>query len=533
MQLPKFTDALPIPPVLKPKDSKAGVPYYTVKMKEFQQKLHRDLPTTTLWGYEGIYPGPTIKVHRGEKIKVKWENNLPVNHHLLPLDTTIHGSGSPNPAVRTVVHVHGAKVDYKSDGYPEAWYTNSFGQVGPHFRREVYEYTNDQQATTLWYHDHAMGITRLNVYAGLAGFYLIHDAREEALNLPGGKYDIPLLIQDKSFNEDGSLFYPSGPAAPGPDIPNPSIVPAFFGDSILVNGKVWPYLEVEPRKYRFRLLNGSNDRTYNIKLDGGQDGTVPSWFQIATDGGLIEKPVTLSQLIISPAERAEVIIDFSGFEDRNIIFTNTQPPVDPETTGQIIQFRVGSSLSQPDTSVIPSFMSPFYPIPERYADKTRDMTIVVSPDKYGRPMFMLNGMMWDDPVTEKPVLDSVEIWRIINSGLGTHPIHLHLVQFNILDRQPFDVAQYNSTGNIIFTGPAVPPDPNEIGWKDTVRANAGFVTRIIARFEDFTGLYVWHCHILEHEDYDMMRPLKVVKWACGPNIQNPAVNHGTGAHMEH
>ncbi len=511
MELEKYVDPLSVPPVLKPEKQKYGCTYYCVKMEEFKKKLHRDLPATTLWGYNGIYPGPTIVVQRNEKIKVMWENHLPVSQHLLPVDTTVHGAGPCEPSVRTVVHLHGANVESKNDGYPEAWFTNNYGEVGPEFIKEIYEYTNNQQATTLWYHDHALGITRLNVYSGLAGIYIIHDSYEEELNLPRDKYDIPLVLQDKSFNEAGSLLYPSGPAEPPADYPHPSIVPGFLGDTILVNGTVWPYLEVEPKKYRFRLLNASNDRIYNLQLEAENGEAKPPWYQIGTDGGLLERPVPLNNLIMAPAERAEFIIDFSNYSGKSILFTNSEPPVDRDTTGQVMQFKVTLPLSKPDRYELPTFLYPLYKLQECEVEKTRDMFIAVNTDQYGRPQFRLNNMMWDDPITEMPVLNSVEVWRLINPGRGVHPIHLHLVQFQILDRQPFDVTQYTDTGKLAFTGPAIPPDPNEAGWKDTVRANPGFVTRIIMRFADYAGLYVWHCHILEHEDYDMMRPIKVIK----------------------
>ena len=531
MQLEKFVDPLPIPPILKPERENYDATYYCVKMKEFKQKLHRDLPSTTLWGYEGMYPGPTIAVHRKEKVRIRWENHLPVSQHLLPVDTTVHGAGPDEPRVRTVVHLHGANVDSKSDGYPEAWFTNDFRETGPEFTRETYEYTNDQQAATLWYHDHAIGTTRLNVYAGLAGIYIIHDECEKSLNLPKGKYDIPLVIQDKSFNEDGSLLYPSGPANPTPGIPNPSIVPGFLGDTILVNGKIWPYLEVEPRKYRFRSLNASNSRFYNLQLVSENNASKLPWFQIGTDGGLLERPVLLNQLIMAPAERAEFIIDFSAFSGQNILITNSQPPVDSDTTGQVIQFRVTLPLSKPDPGDIPAFLRPIYPLDEYCVDKTRDMFTVVNLDQYGRPHFLLNKMMWDEPITEKPILNSIELWRLINSGRGVHPIHIHLVQFQILDRQPFDADRYNKSGEIIATGPAIPPDLNERGWKDTVRSNPGFITRIIMRFKDYAGMYVWHCHILEHEDYDMMRPIKVIKYSSkytGKEAHIPPHTGGNG-----
>ncbi|MDQ7861053.1 multicopper oxidase domain-containing protein [Peribacillus frigoritolerans] len=188
-------------------------------MTEFKQSLHSELNDTKVWGYEGSYPGPTIEVESGEKVVIKWTNNLPAKH-LLPVDYTVHGAHLDVPEVRTVVHVHGASVEPESDGYPEAWFTRGFKQVGPYFRKKVYQYDNNMQACTLWYHDHTLGITRLNIYAGLAGFYLIRDHRERLLNLPCGQYEIPLIIQDKSFNEDGSLFYPRQPEKTSPAIRN-------------------------------------------------------------------------------------------------------------------------------------------------------------------------------------------------------------------------------------------------------------------------------------------------------------------------
>ena len=510
MPLTKFVDALPIPPVLKPTKTRQGVAQYKVKMKEVHQKLHRDLPPTKVWGYDGLYPGPTIVTNRNDKIRIEWENELPAVH-LLPLDTTIHGASKDVPQVRTVVHLHGAKVAADSDGYPDAWFSRHYKTVGSAFKQKVYEYTNHQPATTLWYHDHALGITRLNVYAGLAGFYIIHDKQEQSLNLPNGTYDIPLLIQDRTFNADGSLFYPSQPQNPTPEMPNPSIVPGFFGDTILVNGMVWPYLEVEPRKYRFRLLNGSNSRIYNMSLTADTaEGFAPLWVQIGTDGGLLRRPVRLYQLTMAPAERAEVIIDFTEFAGQTIRLTNSQTPYDPETTGNIMQFRVLPKLSKPDTSSIPNLLSTNIPYFDQATAKERSMFFKVDEDSYGRPQFMLNGMMWDDPVTEKPVLGSTEVWNIFNAGTGIHPVHLHLVQFQIISRQPFDTDLFNSSMEVNLTGPPIPPDANEIGWKDTVRTLPGHITKIMMRFTDYNGSYVWHCHILEHEDYDMMRPLEVV-----------------------
>lgn len=281
MTLEKFADALPIPDTLKPVQQTTEKTYYEVTMEECAHQLHRDLPPTRLWGYNGLFPGPTIEVKRNENVYVKWMNNLP-SEHFLPIDHTIHHSDSQHeePEVKTVVHLHGGVTPDDSDGYPEAWFSKDFEQTGPYFKREVYHYPNQQRGAILWYHDHAMALTRLNVYAGLVGAYIIHDPKEKRLKLPSGEYDVPLLITDRTINEDGSLFYPSGPENPSPSLPKPSIVPAFCGDTILVNGKVWPYLEVEPRKYRFRVINASNTRTYNLSLDNGGE-----FIQIGSDGG--------------------------------------------------------------------------------------------------------------------------------------------------------------------------------------------------------------------------------------------------------
>ena len=499
--LTRYVDPLPIPGIMRPKGIQRLSPYYEVTMTEFGQKLHRDLPPTTVWGYNGTYPGATFEVLKDKPIWVKWINNLP-SRHLLPIDHTIHGAEPPTPDVRTVVHLHGGNVPPQSDGFPEDWFIPGASAT--------YYYPNRQQATTLWYHDHALGITRLNVYAGLAGFYLIRDPFEKCLRLPRGKYEIPLVIQDRSFNEDGSLFYPDQGVTPV----HPVWVPEFFGNTILVNGKVWPYLEVEPRRYRFRILNGSNARAYSMKLSSGQP-----FYQIGTDGGFLPAPVQVTEILLAPAERADVIIDFSDHKNEQIILTNSaRSPLpggdlpDPATTGQIMQFRVTLPLSGRDMSIIPARLHPFRQLYEQQARVVRDLTLneILDPNNGNPQILLLNNLHWDDPITEKPKLGTVEVWRYINLTEDGHPMHLHLVQVQILDRQPFNVDTYKSTGQIVFTGSALPPAPNEAGWKDTVRANPAMITRIIMRFGDFTGKYVWHCHILEHEDNEMMRPYEVV-----------------------
>ncbi|NLZ49844.1 MAG: multicopper oxidase domain-containing protein [Clostridiales bacterium] len=500
--IPKFVDKLPIPGVLTPDEKGEGYAYYDIVMRRARHRFHRDFPLTEIWGYNGTYPGPTIEAYKGQTVFVKWQNKLPCKH-LLPVDKTIHGAIN-NPEVRTVVHLHGAEVAPDSDGHPEAWYTRDYITTGSKFSRKVYRYLNDQQATTLWYHDHALGITRLNVYAGLAGFYIIHDDLEERLNIPKGEYDIPLLIQDKSFNPDGSLFYPAEPANPVEGV-YPSIVPAFIGNTIVVNGKLWPYHEVEPRKYRFRILNGSNTSGFTFKLSNGQ-----SFWQIGTDGGLLQEPVEINSFMLEPAERIDLIIDFSQLEGETVtLMTDNEDP----NTSNVMQFKVVLPLKKEDTTEIPKTLNHFMELNPTLAKQTRRVSLDTATDSHGRPLLLLNNLMWDDPATETPEYDSIEIWEIVNPTQFAHPIHLHLVQFQILDRRPFDVDYYRRTGRIRYfiNRRAEEPLPFERGWKDVVRAEAGKVTRIIAHFKNFYGDYVWHCHILEHEDFDMMRPLRVIK----------------------
>ena len=294
--LEKFVDPLPIPPVAK---STGAQRRYRLEMTEFLGKVHRDLPPTRMWGYNGSSPGPVIEARSGQSVSVEWVNHLP-KKHLFPIDYNLHGSEKDKPDVRSVVHVHGAKTQPENDGYPEDWVTPG--------KSIAYRYPNNQDAATLWYHDHAMGINRLNIYAGLFGLFLIRDAQEDALNLPKGRYEIPLVIYDRSFLQDGGLDYPvSG-------MPNMPWVPEAFGEAMMVNGKLTPYLEVEPRRYRFRILNAANGRFFHLSLSNGQQ-----FFQIGSDQGLMPAPVALNDFVIAPGERLDVIVDFSASPGQRIV----------------------------------------------------------------------------------------------------------------------------------------------------------------------------------------------------------------------
>ncbi|WP_025688441.1 multicopper oxidase domain-containing protein [Paenibacillus zanthoxyli] len=267
---------------------------------------------------------------------------------------------------------------------------------------------------------------------------------------------------------------------------------------------------MEPWKYRFRILNASNARFYRLQLNSGQ-----SFFQIGTDGGLLEKPVKVKQILIAPSERVDVIVDFSKMAGKKITLTNNAPApfpnggpgnLNPNTTGTIMQFRVKVPLKGKDNSKIPAILSNITKLTRTNVKRVRNLPLVETFDNYGRLLQLLTGKSWEGPVTEKPTVGTKEIWRLVNTTADTHPIHLHLVQFQVLQRRSFDVNFYNRTGKIRYTAPPIKPALNERGLKDTVRANPGEVTEIIARFGPFTGRYVWHCHMLEHEDHDMMRP---------------------------
>jgi spore coat protein A len=524
VSLARYVDRLPIPPVIRASDPAQTL---EVQMREFQHKAHRDLPATGMWGYNGMWPGPTLEVRRGQALTVKWTNNLPTKH-FLPIDHTIHGAEESLPEARTVVHVHGAQVLPEHDGYPEAWGTSD-GKTGPTWSAAASHYPNQQPGCMLWYHDHTLGITRLNVYAGLAGLYVIRDPEEDALNLPRGAYEIPLLIQDRSFAADGSLLYP-----PAPQGTHPVWMQEFFGETVCVNGKATPYLEVEPRKYRFRLVNGSNARFYHLTLaaadksgePNGNPADAPPFIQIGSDGGLLPAPVKLHYLIISPGERFDLIIDFSEHKGASFAMINDAPA--PYARGgevvpaEVMLFKVTKPLSGKDTSSIPESLVPFTPL--NAGDAVRERVLDLTEMDRASDGYTMIGLLgrkhWCDPITENPKAGSTEIWSFANTTGDVHPIHTHLIRFQVLNRQAFDVQQYLQNNKLVFTGNPMPPERNERpAWKDTIKTYAGYITRVIQKFDLPPGTvatpgqefrYVWHCHVLEHEDNEMMRPYNVV-----------------------
>ncbi len=493
--LARFVDPLPIPPVLAPDgtrpdpdDPRRQIPFYRVAMREGVQSVHRDLPPTRVWGYGATLPGPTFETRSGQGILVEWANELP-ERHFLPIDCTLHGAHAGQPEVRTVVHVHGAKVAPKSDGYPEDWYAPGQSTVS--------HYPARQDAAMLWYHDHAMGIERLNLYAGLFGAFFIRDDTEDALHLPGGKYEIPLILCDRLFDDQGQLSYPiSG-------VPDAPWVTEVRGNAVLANGKLFPYLDVEPRRYRLRIVNASNSRKFLLSRSDGEP-----LLAIGTDQGLLSAAVEAPSLELAPGERADLIVDFRNSAGKNVVLQSL--------LFELVQFRVAIAAG-PAAKPVPTRLRHVASIDPASAVKTRTLVLAEREQPpTGRMLMLLGGRRWAEPVTEQPEFETTEIWSLVNTTDDVHPIHLHAVRFQILDRQPFDAEHLVATGQMRFRGKPFPPVPSEAGWKDTVRAHAGSITRIIVRFDGYPGRYVWHCHNLEHAANEMMRPFEVVARSTTP-----------------
>lgn len=488
--LARFVDPLPLPPLARghglrpdPTNGINNLPYFRMEMREFEAQVHRDLPPTRQWGYEGSVPGPTFDTFRGDGLLVEWVNALPAAH-LLPVDHALPGAASDKPEVRTVVHVHGAKAPPESDGYPEQWIRP--GQSA------LFYYPNDQDAATLWYHDQAIGITRLNVFAGLLGAFLIRDEYEQALDLPVHERDIPLMIYDRSFDADGQLCYPVSTNTSAPWLPD------FRGSAVLCNGRIYPYLEVAPARYRLRLINAANARSLTLALSNQAP-----LLQIGSDSGLLPVAVAQSVVQLFPGERADVLIDFSGQAGESI---HLQQEGDA-----ILEFRVARRRA-PRERPLPAQLRAVARLSPSDAVRERVLTLAELDDARGNSTrLLLNGTHWDEPVTEKPLLDSVEIWSLVNLTADALPVHLHLARFQVLDRRAFDLLSYKADGHLKYTGAAVLSEAAEQGWKDTVRADANMVTRILVRFEGFSGRYVWHCQQLEHQDNEMMRPYDVLR----------------------
>jgi spore coat protein A len=602
--------------------------YYEISMKQFsQQILPAGMPATTVWGYGAVAadskrgillhnaPSLTIEAKWNTPVRVKWINDLVDANgnylpHLLPVDPTLHWANPPGGTsgrdtrptftstpgrytgpVPMVTHVHGAVgVGDESDGYAEAWYLPAAGDIPADYATEgtwynffagkatanfgaawgagfaIFQYPNANRASTIWYHDHTLGMTRLNVYAGPAGFYIIRGGPGDAVLdgrfgtpavLPGPApkandkfppnktyYEIPIAIQDRSFNADGSLFYPdsreffdgiTGPFIPDTDL-SPIWNPEFFGNMMMVNGNTWPYQVVEQRRYRFRFLNGCQSRF--LILDFNQIPGVEVW-AIGNEGGFLAAPVNLTatngnQLLMGLAERADVIVDFTNVPVGNYVLGNVGPdepfgggdfdPADPASTGQVMQFRVVPAVA-PDPTTPPQFLQLPAITPLPAATVTRPLALLEEASGFfaDSPAAALLGTvagdpnvapgvwtkrLWMDPITENPAVGATEIWEIYNATVDGHPMHIHEITFEVINRQDIFVNEVTQEVQVVPGSVPTPAEPWETGFKDTVIAYPGQVTRIRAQFNT-PGQFVWHCHIVEHEDNEMMRPFRI------------------------
>jgi FtsP/CotA-like multicopper oxidase with cupredoxin domain len=628
-----------------------NIDYYEIAVRQFQQQiLPPDHPATTVWSYGNIdfpgtvaeggtfnYPAFTIEAKWESAVRVKWINDLVDESgnylpHLLPVDQTLHWANPPGNCkdgsnhtdcrsddpteytgpVPMVVHVHGAETYEWSDGYPEAWYLPAandipfgyftggsfFGTFESQALSErgldwdagsaTFDYPNDQAATTLWYHDHSLGMTRQNVYAGPAGFYLLRggpgdevfNSKGKPATLPGPApalgdppgltyFEIPIVVQDRSFNDDGSLFYPDnraffeglepeqlqidfipddvvypGGTNYGPSDVSPIWNPEFFGNMIVVNGGTWPYLEVEQRRYRFRMLNGCQSRFLILKMDNGT-----TFWQIGAEQGFLPQPVELDELLMGPAERADVIVDFGNVPaGTEIVMLNLGPdepfgggvpgddfdPADEGSTGVVMKFvvvetRGKDKTTHPSELVLPAppVLGPANSVRQISLNEEESQSVLVSEDMDDNLVLDINGevfgpteallgtldafgngnpLKWSDPTTENPGVGDTEMWEIYNFTADAHPIHIHLIQFKVVDREGLDTDEEGvALQPAVLLGNSRGPESWETGFKDTVIAYPGEVTRVKAQF-DLEGLFVWHCHILEHEDNEMMRP---------------------------
>jgi spore coat protein A len=468
-----FKAPLPIAAVLRPVRADESGDYYEMTARVGEARI---LPgaATKIWGYNGTFPGPTIEARRGRSASLKLRNELPA-----PL----------------VNHLHGGRTPPESDGYPTDLVLPVGGfspkHSGGHMadpRARVadgvreYVYPNQQRAATLWYHDHRMDFTAAQVWRGLAAFYILRDEEEEALPLPKGTKEVALAICDRSFDADGSFLYPAAdPALADAMSLDPEYRGGVLGDVILVNGAPWPVLEVANTKYRFRILNGSNARRYELALDPAVPGG--SFVQIGSDGGLLGTPISHRTIRTAPAERFDVVVDFSRFAVGSRVTMRNL--ADHGATGQIMQFHV--VRAERDESSVPERLSALREPDRNAAAVTRVFRL-----SYGRGDvgWTINGKPFDPMrMDARPALGSREIWRIETDF--SHPLHLHLVHFRVL-------------------GHSGRPGAYDAGWKDTIDLGPGETANLLIPFEGYRGRYVFHCHNLEHEDMSMMGNFEVV-----------------------
>ncbi|XP_010926058.1 multicopper oxidase LPR2 isoform X2 [Elaeis guineensis] len=502
-------------------------------------KFHRDLPASRVFAFgtskeTATVPGPTIEGLQGVPTHVTWTNYLP-SRHILPWDPTLSAPRPRTGGVPTVVHRHGGVHPPHSDGHSFAWFTSSFSSTGPKWSRPTFSYPNAQPPGSLWYHDHAMALTRVNLLAGLFGAYsLLAPALESPLRLPSGpQFDLPLVVFDRSFLSDGSIYMNS--TGNNPDI-HPQWQPEYFGDAIIVNGKAWPFLAVRRRRYRFRIINASNARFFRFFFTNGL-----RFVHVASDSVYLPRPVSSKKFLLAPSEIADVIVDFSQSANDSAILANDAPypypsgdPAD-EINGRVMKFVIGRQR-EVDSSRIPESLLR-YPAPAVHqVAETRYIAMYEYESATGEPTRLyLNGKSFMEPATETPREGSSEVWHVINLTDDNHPLHIHLAVFVVLEQRELvdedrfkdcmmklnDAIKCRVEDHAIGKRYSVPR--YERGWKNVFKMRPGCVTKILVRFsplEPEMGTYpfnsteepgyVYHCHILDHEDNEMMRPLKLI-----------------------
>ncbi|XP_041009884.1 multicopper oxidase LPR1 [Juglans microcarpa x Juglans regia] len=539
-RLEMFVDELPDMPkiqgfhvvsgVLKSKSLKIG-------MFKKKWKFHRDLPPTPVFAYgltkdKATVPGPTIEALHGVDTYVTWRNHLP-RKHILPWDPTIPTAMPANKkGIPTVVHLHGGIDEPESDGNSNSWFTSGFKARGPTWTKKKYHYHNQQHPGNLWYHDHAMGLTRINLLAGLIGAYIIrHPDVETPLGLPSGdEFDRPLIVFDRGFRTDGSIYMNS--TGNNPSI-HPQWQPEYFGDAIIVNGKAWPRMTVRRRKYRFRIINASNARFFRFFFTNGL-----TFIHVGSDSAYLNEPVTTNEILLGPSEITDVVVDFSMSKNDTAILANNAPypypsgdPVN-EVNSKVVKFDI-LNHQEFDTWQVPKKLIE-YPAPSLSSvSRTRYIAMYEYTSDIDEPIHLyLNGKPYEAPVTETPRVGATEIWNIINLTEDNHPLHIHLGLFKTLDQTRLvNLEEFKSCMTKIndaikcqiskhARGKKIEVLAHEKGWKNVYKMTPGVVTRILVKFSyihsnasyafDATSEpgYVYHCHILDHEDNVMMRPLK-------------------------
>eukprot|EP00253_Pinus_taeda_P036199 PITA_36199 len=547
--LQMFVDELPDMPKLegytfeygklKPGELRIG-------MFQTQWKFHRDLPPSTVFAFgtskeTATVPGPTIESLQGTDTFVTWENWLP-SHHILPWDPTLKTARPKHGGVPAVVHLHGGIGEPESDGNALAWFTAGFKETGPGWKKARYHYTNMQQPGNLWYHDHTLGLTRVNLLAGLIGAYVIRNPEvEKRLGLPSGpEYDRNLLVIDRSFTADGAIYLNS--TGDNPSI-HPQWQPESFGHAIIVNGKVWPYMKVKRRKYRFRIVNANNARFCSFALSNGLSMTF-----VGSDSAYLPAPVSVKQFLLAPSEIADIVVDFNDSATEEATLTNDAPypypsgsPVD-ELNSKVMKFIIetttmaaASSGENRPSGRIPEKLIEYRRPSEKNVAQTRYVIFYEYESASGQPtQLLINGLPFDAPVTETPREGSSEIWNVINLTVDNHPLHIHLALFLALGQtemvklQEFKscMQKYNDALKCDIqkhaTGKVVPAPAQERGWKNVFKMNPGYMTTILVQFSllnlqhryPFNASaepgYLYHCHIVDHEDNEMMRPFKIL-----------------------